>query len=68
MKQERIYIRVSELEKEQIKKEAEKMQMSVSEYLLYLFRKEPKNQNLNTKILVSMFENTIILFYASYTH
>lgn len=43
MKQERINIRVSELEKEQIKKEAEKMQMSVSEYLLYLFRKEPKN-------------------------
>lgn len=43
MKQERIYIRVSELEKEQIKKEADKMQMSVSEYLLYLFRKEPKN-------------------------
>ena len=32
------------------------MQMSVSEYLLYLFRKEPKNQNLNTKILVSKFK------------
>ena len=58
MKQERINIRVSELEKEQIKKEAEKMQMSVSEYLLYLFRKEPKNQNLNTRILL----------YASYAH
>lgn len=43
MKQEKINIRVSELEKEQIKKEAEKLQMSVSEYLLYLFRKEPKN-------------------------
>lgn len=43
MKQERINIRVSELEKEQIKKEAAKLQMSVSEYLLYLFRKEPKN-------------------------
>lgn len=43
MKQERINIRVSELEKEQIKKEAEKMQMTISEYLLYLFRKEPKN-------------------------
>lgn len=55
MKQERIYIRVSELEKQAIKDAADKMQMTVSEYLLYLFRKEPKNQNLNTKILVSKF-------------
>lgn len=43
MKQERINIRVSELEKEMIKEQAEKMQMTISEYLLYLFRKEPKN-------------------------
>ena len=43
MKQERIYIRVSELEKQAIKDAADKMEMTVSEYLLYLFRKEPKN-------------------------
>ena len=43
MKQERINIRVSELEKEMIKEQAKKMQMTISEYLLYLFRKEPKN-------------------------
>ena len=43
MKQERIYIRVSELEKQLIKEQAEKMQMTVSEYLIYLFRKEPKH-------------------------
>jgi len=43
MKTENIIIRVSELEKQKIKAEAEKQQMSMSEYLLYLFRKEPKN-------------------------
>jgi hypothetical protein len=43
MKTEQIIIRVSELEKQKIKAEAEKQQMSMSEYLLYLFRKEPKN-------------------------
>ena len=58
MKKSRIELRVSDLEKEQIKKEAQKMQMSVSEYLLYLFRKEPKHQNQNTRILL----------YAKLTH
>ena len=43
MKTENIIIRVSELEKQKIKAEAEKQQMSMSEYLLYIFRKEPKN-------------------------
>ena len=42
MKKEYIQIRVSELEKKQIKEQAEKNQMTMSEYLLYLFRKEPK--------------------------
>lgn len=42
MKKEQLQIRVSEMEKEQIKAQAEKHQMSMSEYLLYLFRKEPK--------------------------
>ena len=48
MKQERIYIRVSELEKQAIKDAADKMQMTVSEYLLYLFRKEPKKTHKAT--------------------
>lgn len=43
MKNTNIIIRVSEREKEEIKKQAEALQMSVSEYLLYLHRKEPKN-------------------------
>ena len=64
MKQERIYIRVSELEKQAIKDAADKMQMTVSEYLLYLFRKEPKNQILDTKFLLSKILNTRILLYA----
>ena len=42
MKTENIVIRVSELEKGKIKEAADKMQMSMSEYILYLFRKEPK--------------------------
>jgi len=43
LKSTNIIIRVSEREKEEIKKTAESLQMSVSEYLLYLHRKEPKN-------------------------
>lgn len=42
MKTTNLMIRVSELEKQAIKEAAEKMQMSMSEYMLYLFRKEPK--------------------------
>ena len=41
LKNSNIIIRVSEREKEEIKKKAESLQMSVSEYLLYLHRKEP---------------------------
>ena len=55
MKTTNIIIRVSDLEKEKIKEQAEKNQMSMSEYMLYLFRKEPKIQYLNTKILVFKF-------------
>ncbi len=40
MKKENIIIRVSELEKQKIKEEAAKQQMSMSEYILYLCRKE----------------------------
>jgi len=40
MKTENIIIRVSPLEKEKIKKDAEKQQMTVSEYIIYLCRKE----------------------------
>ena len=41
LKNSNIIIRVSDREKEEIKKKAESLQMSVSEYLLYLHRKEP---------------------------
>ena len=40
MKKENIIIRVSELEKQKIKEEAAKLQMSMSEYILYLCRRE----------------------------
>ncbi len=43
MKKTNIIIRVSEREKEEIRTKAEEMQMTMSEYILYLFRKEPKN-------------------------
>jgi len=43
MKTENIIIRVSPLEKEKIKKDAEKQQMTVSEYIIYLCRKERGN-------------------------
>lgn len=42
MKTTNLIIRVSDLEKQQIKDAADKLQMSMSEYMLYLFRKEPK--------------------------
>lgn len=42
MKTSNIIIRVSDLEKQKIKEAAEKKQMSMSEYILYLFRKEPQ--------------------------
>lgn len=38
MKNAEIKIRISELEKEKIKKRAEEMQMSMSEYILYCIR------------------------------
>lgn len=42
MKSTNIIIRVSDLEKQKIKEAADKLQMSMSEYILYLFRKEPQ--------------------------
>lgn len=40
MKSTNIIIRVSELEKQKIKEAAEKMQMSMSEWIIYCCRKE----------------------------
>lgn len=64
MKTSNIIIRVSDLEKQKIKEAADKLQMSMSEYILYLFRKEPQKWGSkflrifyasDTKILVSKF-------------
>lgn len=82
MKTTNIIIRVSDLEKEKIKEQAEKNQMSMSEYMLYLFRKEPKIQNLNTKFQylcskkqefcytqsLRIYAQSIRILYAEYTH
>lgn len=51
-KTENIIMRTSEREKEEIKVAAEKMQMSMSEFLLYCVRKEltrMEMQRINTK-------------------
>ena len=51
-KTENILMRTSEREKEEIKAAAEKMQMSMSEFLLYCVRKEltrMEMQQINTK-------------------
>lgn len=46
MKTTNIIIRVSELEKEKIKNRAEELQMSMSEYLISLFRADEAKKAL----------------------
>lgn len=42
MKKTNIIIRVSDRDKEEIKRQAEEKQMSMSEYILYLIHREEK--------------------------
>lgn len=44
MKNERIYIRISEIEKEELQKEATEKQMSLSEYILNIIRLRSKKK------------------------
>lgn len=44
MKNERIYIRISEIEKKELQKEATEKQMSLSEYILNIIRLRNKKK------------------------
>ncbi len=49
MKKTNLIIRISERDKEQIRQQAEKMQMSMSEYILYLVHREETYNSVNDK-------------------